>query len=172
MRIICQSTLADALAAWGKHEATGRLQRQLSVANPDKLTSLNVVLQYRAPFVARILLRDAVQALEVELEASDGENIVLADTRSLSGWIDKVRSAGGDSLEYFERLVASVDPPRGPFFAAATQPSPNEIDELIVYDGWHRLSAWYQRVREGRPSTIQGFLVIVRFADPLMSKAA
>lgn len=172
MRITRQSTLADALAAWGEHEASGRLQSQLAVASRDKLTSLNVVLHYRAPFVARILLRDAIQALEVELEPSDSENIVLADTRTLSGWIDRVRSAGGDSLEYFNRLVASIDSPRGPFLAAATQTAPNEIDQLIVYDGWHRLSAWHQRVREGRPSNIQGFLVIVRFADPLMSNVA
>src|SRR5262245_27477245 len=118
MRILRQSTIADALAGWGAHEAEGRLRGQHSAIKPDKLSALNVVLHFRAPFVARVLMREPITTFEVELEPGDAEAVVLADARNLASWIETTRARGGDSLTYFESVVGSVDPPMGPFFAA------------------------------------------------------
>lgn len=164
MKQISQSTLIEALAVWGEHEATGRLKGTVQIDLNSKFACADLALRYRAPLIRHILEREPIATFTVEIDASDVPSIMLADGRTVDSWIQLNSASKGSSWTYFRQLVDADDPPPGQIFCTATfdQSQSTYTGPLVVYDGWHRISAWAERVRLGRLSTIAAFLVLTR----------
>ena len=155
MRELGSSRVIDALADWGAHEASGRLRNLVQpLPAGDVAEAADLTLRYRAPFVAHILSHYPAGAIMVDLEPQDADRLVLADGRSLEQWIAQ---ATGDSLAHFEQLRDAAGSPQGPVVAAVLQPGPSPI---VVFDGWHRGAAWFERCRTRRPSNLSAHLLI------------
>lgn len=73
MRVIEESRLADALAAWGQHEGVGRLRLPESEfeGREGVLNSVDIAVSYRSPLVWRILVARPVHTLLVEIDVDD-----------------------------------------------------------------------------------------------------
>jgi hypothetical protein len=172
VRVLSQSSLVDALSQWGAHEAAGRLIGQQQIDPSDRLASLNLVLHVRSPFVARILFRQPQATLSVDFDIGDLNSLILADGRSIESWITTVRASGGDSLSHFDKLVSGSGAPVGPIFAAGTgSPDSQSVESLVLYDGWHRAAAWFERARLGKAdSPLNGYVVLSGLDDPLLQR--
>jgi hypothetical protein len=159
-----QSTLTEALAVWGEHEARGRLKGKVQIDLNNRFACADLALRYRAPFVRRILEREPMATFDAVIDASDVPSILLADGKTVDSWIQVNSLSKGDSWTYFRQMVDADDPPLGPIFCTATiSRSQSTYDgPLFVYDGWHRISAWAERVKIGKRSTITAFLVQTR----------
>jgi hypothetical protein len=118
------------------------------------MAAADLALRYRAPLIAHILSHHPVGAVMVELEPDDANVCVLADGRTLDQWI--VQASGAD-LAHFEKLRDDAAPPQGPLVAAIRESGPTPI---ILYDGWHRSAAWFERCRTGRHSNISAHLLL------------
>jgi hypothetical protein len=149
-----QSTVADAFATWGEHEANGRLRGQVQIASGDRLAFADLALRYRAPFVAHLMSHHPTGALMVELEPTDADAIFLADGRRLAEWENR---ASTDSLAHFQNLCEATLPPAGPLVAAAHVSGQGPF---VLYDGWHRAAAWRYRCLTGRSANISAHLIL------------
>lgn len=173
MQIKSRQTLTKALAGWGAHEAQGRLAGKIHVDTANAMACAELALQSRSPYVGRIVLRDPLAVLEVELAAADIGNLVLADGRSIASWKADVTREHGESAAHIRRLI---DDPTGSangghLLCAATVVSDAptlRINDAVLYDGWHRAAAFLERARLGRAHSIRGYLVTARVADPLL----
>ena len=87
MRILEGCRLVDALGEWGAHEARSRLDRDVR----DALESVDVVLTFRAPLVARILIAGPCGCVRIELSAEDLPHLVIADGKSAIEWATAVQ---------------------------------------------------------------------------------
>ena len=148
------STVVEALAAWGEHEANGRLRGQVQIAPNDRAGFADLTLRYRSPMLTHLLSHYPTSAVMVELEPSDSDAIFLADGRRLADWSS---SASGDSLAHYKSLCESALAPSGPLIAAihASGQGP-----LVLYDGWHRAAAWHHRCKSNRPSNISAHVIL------------
>jgi hypothetical protein len=148
------STLVEALAAWGEHEANGRLRGQVQIASNDRAAFADLTLRYRAPFVTHLLSHYPTDAVMIDFEPRDADAIFLADGRKLSDWST---GASQESLAHYKTLCESASPPLGPLVAAihASGQGP-----FVRYDGWHRAAAWRQRCSSGRGSNISAHLIL------------
>jgi len=155
MRELGSSRVIDALADWGTHEAAGRWRgREAPLPAGDVAAAADFALRNRAPFVALILSHEPRGVVTVELEPQDADLLVLADGRNLEQWIAQ---ADADSRAHFEQLRDAETPPQGPLVLAVLAPGPSP---LVVFDGWHRSAAWFERCRGGRPSNLSAHLLI------------
>lgn len=172
MRIIANTIFAEALAHWGAHEAAGRFGGKVQLDTSDKLACVDFVFRYRAPYVSRLLARKLINAYIVQLEPGDIKSIFLADGRSIEAWIVDARNSGGDSYAYFCRMVDDVSLPEGRLVCAArlVDATANKISTVVLYDGWHRAAAWVARIKQGRPTAIDAFLIVTYEEDPLLPR--
>ena len=154
MHTLRPSTVVEALACWGEHEAAGRLRGQVTLAPGDSMAAADLALRYRAPLISHILSHHPRGAVLVELEPNDLDVCFLADGRTFEQWIAQ---ASGEDLSHFEKLRDATVPPVGPLVAAIHESGPTPI---VVYDGWHRGSAWFERCRSGRPSSISAHVFL------------
>lgn len=173
MQIKSRQTLTKALAGWGAHEAHGRLAGRTQVDTANPLACAELALQSRSPYVGRILLRDPLAVLEVELTVADIGNLVLADGRSLASWKADVTRDNGESAAHIQRLIddSTGSANGGHLLCAATVVSDAptlRINHAVLYDGWHRAAAFLERARRGRAHGIRGYLVTTREADRLL----
>ena len=156
MKQLHTTTLLDALAVWGAHEAAGRYHSKVEINTDDKFRCADFILRYRAPLAAQILLHNPRGAIVVELEPKDSSAIFLADGRTIEQWIADVE---GDSEKHYRRLCEATDAPCGPLIGAIHQSGHGPI---ILFDGWHRAAAWFERCRSGRPASIEAQLIIFK----------
>jgi hypothetical protein len=170
LHIISETMLVEALAIWGAHEASGRLRGQVQCDTTDKLACIDLALRYRAPYVLRILAREPLSTVLVEIEPRDIASMILADGRSIEAWIESVTTSGGDTYAYFRSLVDDSAPPAGQLIGAAelVNPTANQLSAVVLYDGWHRAAAWAERSKIGQPSNITAFLIVTRKGDPYL----
>ena len=170
MRNISESSLADALAHWGHHEASGRLKNNVECDSSDRLVCLNLVLQCRTPYVARIIAREPLSTHLVAFEPQDAVSFVLADGRSIEDWIARTTAAGDEACAYFRRMVEDPAVATGRIVCAAdfANHDARQLGTIVLYDGWHRAAAWVERNRTGNPSVLEAYLIIVRHPDPLL----
>lgn len=171
MVVVSETKLVEALAAWGAHEASGRLQGKVKCEITDKLNCINLALHYRAPYVARLLAREPLSTLLVEFEPSDIASVVLANGRTIHAWIQATTTSESDAHAYFCRLVECATPPEGQLIVAAEliDPVKHHLGAFMLYDGWHRAAAWVERNKQGKASNMAAFLVVTRHCDPLQS---
>lgn len=174
MQIKSQQTLTNALASWGKHEAEGRLAGKVLVDPTNPMAHTELILLSRSPYIARILLREPQTVFEVELDAGDIGNLVLADGRSVESWQADTAQENGESAAHVQRLIN--DPQdgagKGHLLCAATLVAdnpPHQLSDIVLYDGWHRAAAFVERARLARAKSISGYLVITRTADLFLS---
>ena len=173
MQIKSRQTLTRALAGWGAHEAQGRLAGKTRVDTANPLACAELALQSRSPYVGRILLRDPLAVLEVEMSAADLGNLVLADGRSLASWAADTSRENGESAAHIRRLIddSASSANAGHLLCAATVVAESpalRINDAVLYDGWHRAAAFLERARLGRAHSIRGYLVTTRAADRLL----
>lgn len=154
MKQIGKSSLLDALSIWGAHEAAGRLKDRVEIDTNDKFKCADLALRYRAPLVAHILSHNPAGAIIANLDYNDAQNILLADGKKIEQWIENV---DGNSKEHFEKLCKAFEPPAGPLVGAVHQSGNGPI---VLYDGWHRAAAWFERCRNGNLSPIDAQLII------------
>lgn len=171
MRYLADATLARALAEWGAHEASGRFRGRTGCDPADPLACIDFALLSRAPYVARILAREPLATLRVALEPEDVPALWLADGRSVGQWIDATAEAGGEAHAHFLRLVSQPDEGRGRLVCAGriVEGGNREMGSVVVYDGWHRVAAWFETCRRGRPMPLEAYLVVVKHPDPLLT---
>lgn len=174
MQIKSRQTLTNTLASWGKHEAEGRLAGKIQVDTANLMACTEFALLFRSPYIARILLREPQAVFEVELDAGDIGNLVLADGRSVESWQADTTQENGESAAHVQRLIH--DPwdgaGKGYLICAATLVPGNpsqQLSDIVIYDGWHRAAAFMERVRLARAKSIHGYLVITRTADQFLS---
>jgi len=170
MQIKSRQTLTNALARWGEHEAQGRLAGKIQVDTTNPMVCTEFALLSRSPYIARILLREPQAVFEVEMNAVDIGNLVLADGRSVESWQAGTAQDDSESAAHIQRLIH--DPgegaSKGYLLCAATLVSDNpsqQLSDIVLYDGWHRAAAFMERVRLARAKSIPGYLVITRTAD-------
>jgi hypothetical protein len=154
LRQLGSSTVIEALAAWGEHEAKGRLNGKLSPAPGRTQDFADLTLRYRAPFVAHLVSHYPTGAVLVELELADAERIFLADGRHLSSWLS---GASLESTAYFASLRDAEVPPAGPLVASVHS---SGSGPYVLYDGWHRAAAWLDRCKSGKVSNIAAHLIV------------
>lgn len=169
MRILSKSTLAAALEQWGLHEASGRLREQAELGPNNRLAAIGFAIRNRSPLVSRLLAREPLQTLIVEFEPADVNNILFANGSSIASWLNASKASGGESLEYFNKLVTGEASMTGKLVCAAkpTSKAPLQLNKIVVYDGSHRIAAWAERNTQGHSATIQSFLIISDREDPL-----
>lgn len=174
MRDISASALVEALAHWGAHEASGRLRGQVQIDVSDRLACVDLVLRYRAAYVARILARQPLAVSLATLDPGEVSSLRLADGRGLDDWIAFITAEGGTSLEYFRQLVERPPECNGWVLAVAKlmDARTGRVGPLVLYDGWHRAAAWFERNRQGLSSTLAAFLVVSQLPDRWLSAAA
>jgi len=120
------------------------------------------------------LLREPQAVFEVELNAVDIKNLVLADGRSVESWSADVAQEGAESAAHVRRLIHAPKGTanRGHLLCAATLVSDNpslQLSDVVLYDGWHRAAAFMEKVRLARAKSIHGYLVITGTADRFLS---
>lgn len=167
MRKLATSTLGDALASWGAHEASGRGSEH-RVDPLSRAACLDFVLWYRARFVARILERQPVETIIVEFDATESGALFLADGRTVKTWVKDVAETGGSSYQHFLKLAASEIALKGLLVAVAKLPDAvsGQLGPIVLFDGWHRAGAWWSRANnDGRSETMQAFLVFTEDED-------
>jgi len=174
LHTLSDSSFADALAHWGAHEADGRLSSRVKCDSSNRLVCLNLVLQCRAPYVARLIAREPVSTHHVAFEPQDAAAFVLADGSSIERWIEQTTAAGGEAYAHFRRMVENPAASTGRIVCAACVVNPVSLPPgaVVLYDGWHRAAAWVERNRCGKPSTLEGYLIVARHPDPLLLPAA
>jgi hypothetical protein len=155
MQVVSENyLLLDALAAWGAHEADGRARDRYPIDISDKYACANFIMWQRAPYVSHILSRNPhPTALLVELDANEFGVIRLANGLTLEQWIEQ---ADADATKHFRRLCDAPESPQGPLVGACYE---SFAAPIMLYDGWHRAAAWFERCRTGRPSTITSYLI-------------
>lgn len=171
MKQLHPTTLADALAQWGRHEAEGRHKDRLQPPPATAVDCLNVLLHTRPNMVAHLLKREPLQTLLVELEAVDAPALHLSNGQSLDDWIAHVQTlTDPSSFNHIRSLVQSEMSPAGPVLLVGSMVNEPEeathshIGALVLYDGWHRTAAWLLRGRAKRHSPLLAHLVIARRA--------
>lgn len=161
MRLLSQSDLIEAFAAWGRHEAGGREKEKASVDLNNKQSCADFALRYRAPLAAAIFSKEPTQTVVVEFEAAESGALLLFDGRSIDAWFDAANAARDKGWEHVQEMASGASPLEGPLVASATyQAAPAPIGPIILWDGWHRAAAWRQRFLNGKPSTISAFLIL------------
>lgn len=109
--------------------------------------------------------------LKVTLDADDVSQLVVADGRSIDAWIADTVRTGGPPHEHFKRLLDGTEAISGSLVCAAeliAQEPALRIDDVIVYDGWHRASAYAERARSTSVEPIEAYLILTKMADPLL----
>jgi hypothetical protein len=129
---LSQSNLVELLAAWGKHEATGRKEAQAQIDVNDLFACVDFALRYRAPLVARILQLEPQLTLLVEFDAKESNAFVLFDGRSIDAWIQTAQNSNDLEGEYFRTMVGAATPPEGPLVTSAQhRPSSAPLGPII-----------------------------------------
>lgn len=173
MHGMAPSTLVEALAHWGGHEASGRFRGRVDCDPGDPMACVDLVLHGRSPHVARILASEPVATVSVSLDPGDGAHLVLADGRSLDAWIATAQAEGGPSATHWRELVERPEPPEGRVICGAEllDAATRRIGLLVLYDGWHRAAAWHERCRLGRGEPLGAYVVLTRWPDARLSPA-
>ena len=170
MRPLRQVRLVDILLDWGRHEAAGRYQERLAGFTLETLDHIDLVLRTRSNLVVRLLGRRPLDSVLAELEPADMEGMLMANGLDLDGWIQEKEAAGDESYAHFLRLVEAPDPPMGRVVAAVEvlDRVRNQFSPFILYDGWHRAAAWRERIRRGRPSLLNAYVIFTDQSDCFM----
>ena len=119
------------------------------------MAAADLALRFRAPFIAHLLSHHPSGAQRVELEPEDVPSVILADGNTLDSWIANVE---GESLKYYRDLCSATSAPEGPLITAMHVSGQGPIR---IYDGWHRIAAWYTRNRSGTSSNISAHLILL-----------
>ncbi len=169
MKIVEQSRLADALAAWGKHEALGRLGMPPETFNKADglLTAVSLAAHTRPQLMARILVGDPIFVFKSEIEPADIPLLRLVDQRTIEQWklAAPLDPAG---FKYYRALADSPEPVEGPLICTAqTDGSKSYVPPIIVFDGWHRVAAWSEQLNRA-DYPISAYLIITKDPVPLM----
>lgn len=161
------STLVEALAHWGAHEAAGRFRGRIACDPGDPLACIDLVLHGRSPHLARLLASEPVATVSVNLDPDDSAHLVLADGRSLAAWIAAAQAEGGLAATHWHAMVERPQPPDGRVICGAEllDAATHQIGPLVLYDGWHRAAAWHERCRLGRPEPLGAYVVLTRRPD-------
>lgn len=169
MRVIEESRLADALAAWGKHEGIGRLRLPESEfeGREGVLNSVDIAVSYRSPLVWRILVARPAHTLLVEIDAHDVPHLRLADARTIDEW----KLAGPtdqEGFKHYRELAESDERIEGPLICT-TRSDGNDgfIPPVVVFDGWHRVAAWTDHL-ESNNYPISAYLILTQERVPLL----
>jgi hypothetical protein len=148
------------LAAWGAHEAAGRIKTEAQIDINDKYACADLALRYRAPLIAAILQREPQATILVEYEPNESDAFTLFDGRSIDEWIRSTRNFKEPEASHFRTMVEAATPPKGPLVTSAIFQPPTTISQIILWDGWHRAGAWRERHRLGKSSHISAFLIL------------
>lgn len=160
MEHLTQANLVEVLAEWGAHEAKGRNQSEVQFDLNDKFACADYALRFRAPLISAILKLEPIGTALYELNENESNAVVLFDRRNIDQWIQDAQNSNGKEWEHFQTMVDAETPPKGPLIASAKhEQSSNTIGPLILWDGWHRAAAWYERCRIGKPSCISCYLI-------------
>ncbi len=170
MRINEESTLKEALTHWGRHEASKRYRTEISFDPTDDLGCLNFILQRRSPYIARIISRVPLDTFRASIEPNDSSALLLANGWTIDRWITHVKAEKNDSFAHFSRLVEEPECSEGSLVCAAEviDQTANQLGAVVLYDGWHRVAAWFERLEMGRSSDIDVYLIVTGLADPLL----
>lgn len=164
MRHLQDTTLADVLVTWGRHEALGRFKHQLQIQPGTALECLNLLFHTRPRMVSHLLHRRPAACRQVELEPGDEAGLRLSNDLTLDEWLS---AAKDQSKGHVDALVRAEEPPVGPVLAVAVPAADDapggamRVASLILYDGWHRTAGWLLRCRDRRPSSLLANLVVV-----------
>jgi hypothetical protein len=147
------------LTEWGQHECSGRLREHLGGQVPAPQEALQILLETRAPIVAKILSAEPIEAWRVELDPAD-----LSEFYTLEHPLERhsraMVEAAGSGGEHVRNLVAKgiIE---GPILATA------QLGERALYfvDGLHRVWAWAELARTGQAKPIRVSLVLTRDAS-------
>jgi hypothetical protein len=148
------------LAAWGAHEAAGRIKAEAQIDINDKFACADFALRYRAPLIAAILQLEPKATVLVEYAPNESDAFALFDGRSIDEWIQSTRNSNGPEASHFRTMVAAATPPKGPLVTSAKFQPSTAIGRITLWDGWHRAGAWRERHRLGTSSHISAFLVL------------
>lgn len=105
------------------------------------------------------------------LEPVDLPALRLADGRPVDHWIEAVVREGGASQAHLQRLALVPVASFAPVVCAARLVARDrrEVDQVVVYDGWHRVAAWSQACAQGRPAPLAAWLVVTQWRDPQLT---
>lgn len=169
MRVIEESRLADALAAWGKHEGAGRLELPESEfeGREGVLNSVDIAVFHRSPLVWRILVARPVHILLVEIDANDVSLLRLADSRTIEKW--KLAAPGDqEGFKHYRELAENDKRIEGPLVCAARSDGADGfVPPVVVFDGWHRVAAWTDQL-ESDDYPIRAYLILTQESVPLL----
>jgi hypothetical protein len=144
----------DAIAEFADHERRGRFHIAQSFATPAD--AVEFALLRRAPVLARILKAVPIEATRVLIDPSEIDRLRFADGRTPSQWVEWV-TVEPKSFAHYDAMAMSPTPIEGPLLLAGQTDA-----SLIVYDGYHRMAAWWTHIQHGRRYPITANLVITR----------
>jgi hypothetical protein len=157
---LSQSNLVELLAAWGKHEATGRKETGAQIDDNDPFTCADFALRYRAPLVSAILNLEPQVTMFVEFDPTESDAFMLFDGRNIDSWIQSTQNSNSSDADYFRAMVRAATPPEGPLVTSAQLQSSAPLGPIFLWDGWHRSAAWRERCKTGKLSRISGYLIL------------
>jgi len=106
MRNFEQCSLAEALSAWGHHEAMGRCKASLppDLDVEDPIVCVSLALSFRSMFIARILASEPVITLRGLVSAREIQSLQLADGRMVSEWATSNSQSGSEGWRAVEAM--------------------------------------------------------------------
>lgn len=168
MRVLQGVMLIDVLVEWGFHESQGRLRDQLppeylqGLDGPEgSRFALEVILRFRSPVIANMLVAIPMQCIRVEIQRADmtGMRVMGPPPPTLREYASRVMAQDDDSGGYV-RTLASGSPVAGPFVAVARAPR----GPITLLDGLHRAAAWVAQGDRGRDYPLFVNLVVTQAA--------
>ncbi len=172
MRSFEECSIAEALSAWGHHEAGSRRKAQLppDLDLSDPTACVSVALQFRPMFIARILASEPIVTLRGLIPAAEIASLALADGTTVPEWIASNARNGGEGLRSVQAMAESATRLHGALIVAAQLLS--EEPEVVtgpkyLYDGWHRAAAWLERSKRGLDEDVPIYLILTKQQDPV-----
>ena len=147
--------LVDAIAVFAAHERHAR-PRTLA---PARFADARYALLKRATVLGRLQKALPIETLRVRLDPADVARLTYADGRSPSEWVEWVKAKRPQAYEHYDTLAHSPTPVAGPLLLAGQNDA-----SLVVYDGYHRVAAWWAHIERGQRYPIDANLVVTQLA--------
>jgi len=150
----------DALRDWGSQGGAARMGREIV----DVPEAVDRALTHYAPFVARILAARPFGCVRAELFEGDISQLQVHDRRPVQVTTG-LYSDSGDAGDRIRALVDSEAPVVGPLTCACRGARMESGGfglhvPLLIFDGWHRATAWALHQRAGRSYPISANIIV------------
>ncbi len=146
-----ETSLSDALVAWAEHEIVGRCGGKLDdLIGVDEFRSLRAIMflmSSRQSMLARIIDSDPFKTERTALVREHMDSLRTFDGRTVGAWVQTEvdENPGTATSEYVLSLLRSGQKCSG--YICCLRSSHGET---TVFDGTHRLGAWYLKFRRGQ----------------------